>query len=131
MQKPHERDPLSCRQRVQVRVQIRSRIHERTISLRVFSIVLRVLRLEVSIWISKTIEEGVWFSIRFSSFLLYRNCKRLREFEVKEISRRKTLKTFVWISSKNSASVHARPIFLWEELKDLIPCCCWRTHINQ
>jgi hypothetical protein len=25
-------------------------------------------------------------SIRFSSFLLYRNCKRLREFEEKEIS---------------------------------------------
>jgi hypothetical protein len=26
-------------------------------------------------------KEGVWFSLRFSSFLLYRNCKRLREFE--------------------------------------------------
>jgi hypothetical protein len=80
MQKHHERDPFSCRQRVQVRVQIRRRIHERTISLRVLGIVLRVLRLEVSIWISKTRVEGVWFSIRFSSFLLYRNCKMLREF---------------------------------------------------
>jgi hypothetical protein len=30
--------------------------------------------------------EGVWFPIRFSSFLLYRNCKRLREFEEIEIS---------------------------------------------
>ncbi len=30
-------------------------------------------------------EEGI-FSIRFSSFLLYRNCKRLREFEEIEIS---------------------------------------------
>ncbi len=29
--------------------------------------------------------EGVWFSIRFSSFLLY-NCKSLREFEEIEIS---------------------------------------------
>jgi hypothetical protein len=65
--------------------------------------------------------EGVLFSIRFSSFLRYsvqglnrRNCKRLREFEEIEISRqscrgdciarRETLKTFVWISSKNSAS---------------------------
>jgi hypothetical protein len=27
------------------------------------------------------------YSIRFSSFLLYRNCKRLREFEEIEISR--------------------------------------------
>jgi hypothetical protein len=30
-------------------------------------------------------ERGI-VSIRFSSFLLYRNCKRLREFEEKEIS---------------------------------------------
>ncbi len=29
---------------------------------------------------------GIWFSIRFFSFLLYRNCKRLREFEEIEIS---------------------------------------------
>jgi hypothetical protein len=34
----------------------------------------------------KTIGKGVWFSIRFSSFLLYRNCKRLREFREIEIS---------------------------------------------
>ncbi len=34
-----------------------------------------------------TIGKGVWFSIRFSSFLLYRNCKRLREFEEIEMSR--------------------------------------------
>jgi hypothetical protein len=52
-------------------------------------------------------------SIRFSSFLLYRNCKRLREFEEKEISskavevtvNKKEEKSFVWISSNNSASV--------------------------
>ncbi len=42
---------------------------------------LRVLRLEVSGWISKTIGKGVRFPMRFSSFLLYRNCKKLREFE--------------------------------------------------
>ncbi len=29
---------------------------------------------------------GVWVSIRFSAFLLYRNCKRLREFDKIEIS---------------------------------------------
>jgi hypothetical protein len=63
--------------------------------------------------------EGVWFSIRFSSFLLYslqqlncKYCKRLREFEEIEISRQscwgdfekqggKFFKTFVWISSLN------------------------------
>jgi hypothetical protein len=31
-------------------------------------------------------EVGIVFSIRFSSFLLYRNCKRLCEFEEIEIS---------------------------------------------
>jgi hypothetical protein len=60
--------------------------------------------------------EGVWFSIRSSSFLLYKNCKRLRAFEKIEISSKaikvtvnkmwKSLKTFVWISSKNSVSGH-------------------------
>jgi hypothetical protein len=30
-------------------------------------------------------KEGVWFFIRFSSFLLYRNCQRLREFESKAV----------------------------------------------
>ncbi len=49
-----------------------------------------------------------------SSFLLYRNCKRLREFEEIDISskivrwlwitRWQTLKIFVWISSKNLVS---------------------------
>jgi hypothetical protein len=29
---------------------------------------------------------GLWFSIKFYSFLLYRNCQRLREFEEIEIS---------------------------------------------
>jgi hypothetical protein len=44
------------------------------------------LESSVSAWISLTIGKGVWLSIRFSSFLLYRNCKRLREFEEIEIS---------------------------------------------
>jgi hypothetical protein len=58
----------------------------------------------------------VWFSISFSSFLLYRNCMRLGELEEIEISRQscigdcklqggKLSKTFVWILSKNSTSV--------------------------
>ncbi len=47
----------------------------------------KVLTLEVSVWISSTIGKGVWFSISFSTFLLYGNCKRLREFEEIEISR--------------------------------------------
>jgi hypothetical protein len=34
----------------------------------------------------ETIGKEVWFHIRFSFFLLYRNCKRLREFEELEIS---------------------------------------------
>ncbi len=35
-----------------------SRIHERTIPLRFLGIILRVLRVEVSVWISKTIGKG-------------------------------------------------------------------------
>jgi len=57
-------------------------------------------------------EGGIVFCIRVSSFLLYRNCKRLRDLKKlksqgKSVNkRRKTLKTFVWISSKNSVSGH-------------------------
>jgi hypothetical protein len=47
----------------------------------------KVLIPEVSQWISSTIGKRVWFSISFSSFLLYGNFKRLREFEEIEISR--------------------------------------------
>ncbi len=55
----------------------------------------------------------VWLSIVFSSLLPYRNSKRLRDFEEIEISSKaaemtvnnKEEKTFVWISSKNSAPV--------------------------
>jgi hypothetical protein len=63
------------------------RIHERTFSLRFLGIILRVLKLEVSVWISQTIGMGVWFFIR--GFLLSPlqctvtalETKRLREFE--------------------------------------------------
>ncbi len=41
------------------------------------------LESSVSALISLTIGKGVW--LRFSSFLLYRNCKRLREFKEIEI----------------------------------------------
>jgi len=49
----------------------KSRILECTISLRFLDIIFRVLRLEVSVWISLTIGKVVWFSIRFSSLLLF------------------------------------------------------------
>jgi hypothetical protein len=71
---------------------------------------LRVLRLEVSAWISEIIGKGVWFSIRLSSFILYRNCKRLRGFEEKKYkavevtvnSKEESYQVFfVWISAKN------------------------------
>jgi hypothetical protein len=60
----------------------RSRIHERAITLRFLGI-MKVLRLEVSAWIILTRGKEVWFSIRFPSFLIYRNFKRLHEFEEK------------------------------------------------
>jgi hypothetical protein len=73
------------------RKETRSRLHEHTvhctISLMFLDVILIVLGLEGSEWISYTIGKGVWFSIRFSSFLLHRNCKRLREFDTIEISR--------------------------------------------
>jgi len=43
-----------------------SQTHKRAISMRFLGIILRILRLEISTLISKTIEKGVWFS----SFLL-------------------------------------------------------------
>jgi hypothetical protein len=52
----------------------RSRIHKRIISLRFLGIVLRVFRLEgwgFCIDILNHREVWVWFSIKFSSFLLY------------------------------------------------------------
>jgi hypothetical protein len=49
-----------------------------TISLRFLGIILRVLRLEVSVCISSTRDGGIVFYK--VPFLLYRNCKRLRDF---------------------------------------------------
>ncbi len=75
---------------------------------------MKVLRLEVSIWISETIWKGV--RVFYQVFLLsplqckvteLRNCKRLREFEEIEVnvnSKEENSLTFVWISSKNLAS---------------------------
>jgi hypothetical protein len=55
----------------------RSRIHERKISLKFLSIILRVLTLEVSVWISKTIMKGVRFGFLSGfppfSFTVYSN----------------------------------------------------------
>jgi hypothetical protein len=60
-------------------------------SFEILYVIFIVLRLEVSLWISYTTVEEIWFTMRFSSFLLYSvhslNCKRLREFEEIEISR--------------------------------------------
>ncbi len=78
----------------------RSRINECAITLRFLGI-MKVLRLEVSAWIILTIGKEVWFSIRFSSFLIYRNFKRLREFEEIEISG-KTLEVTVNKKEENS-----------------------------
>jgi hypothetical protein len=53
-----------------------------------FMNILGVLRLEVSVWISQTMEKGAPYGfLRFSSFLLCRNCNKLREFGETEISR--------------------------------------------
>jgi hypothetical protein len=58
-----------------------------------------ILRISDSrfLWIGK----GVWFSIRFSSFLLYRYCKKLREFEEIDISS-KAVEVFANSEEENS-----------------------------
>jgi len=72
-----------------------------TISLRFLGIILRVLRLEVSVWISQSIGKGVpclRFSVKFCSFLLYngtvetvRGCVSLKKYK----SRCKTVEVSV------------------------------------
>jgi hypothetical protein len=72
-----------------------SRVHERTISFRFLGIILRVLRLEVSVWmdfLNHREEELYVFLSGFPPFSFYsiqqltsRNCKRLRDFEEIEI----------------------------------------------
>jgi hypothetical protein len=46
--------------------------------------------------------EGGMVYFTFSSFLLYRNCKRLREFEEIEISRQRLLEVTVNNKEENS-----------------------------
>jgi hypothetical protein len=59
--------------------------------------ILRVLRLGVSVWISYNIGKGVWFSIRFSSILLYftveivRGCVSLKKYKSKGKAREVTV----------------------------------------
>ncbi len=53
-----------------------------------------------SVWISKTIGKGVWFSIRFNSFFLYISCKRLCDFEEIEISRQSCRGDCEWQGGK-------------------------------
>jgi hypothetical protein len=63
-------DKVSLKKETDGGGQIRSRNHERAILLRFPGIILRGFSdFEVSVWI--TIGKGEWFSIRFSSFLLY------------------------------------------------------------
>ncbi len=77
-----------------VEIQYRSRIHEHTISLRFLSIILRVSDLRFGIQCSlKTLSKNICWGVgnpRVERWLW--------------IARRKTLKTFVPITSKNSAS---------------------------
>ncbi len=76
----------------------RSRIHEHTISLRFLGIILRVLRFEVSVYYVYITNQ---FQITFAQG--GRGVKSVVEVPV-WIARRKTLKTFVPVTSKNSAS---------------------------
>ncbi len=92
----------------------RNRIHERTISLRFPGIILGVLRLQVSVWISVTIGKGVWFSF-FLLYSVHSNCTletvrgrvSLKKYksqgkavEMTVNSKETTIKTFVWDPEK-------------------------------
>jgi hypothetical protein len=69
-------------------------------------IILRVLRLEVSVLISYTLGKGVWFFFLLSPLQCtvthYRNCKRLHEFE-KYKSQGKAVEVTVNSKEKNSS----------------------------
>ncbi len=54
-------------------------------------------------WNHSPVMGGGWLFIRYSSFLLYRNCKRLREFEEMEISRQ-SCTVEVTVNSKEESS---------------------------
>jgi hypothetical protein len=64
-----------------------SLIHGRTISLRFQGIILRVLRIEVSVWIYREGGFPPFPPFCCSVTELLRHCKRLREFEEIELSR--------------------------------------------
>ncbi len=76
----------------------RNRIHERTISLRLLDIILRVLRLEVFLY-------NVYIANQFKTTFAQGGGIKIRLNRCLWIARRKTLKTFVPITSKNSVSV--------------------------
>jgi hypothetical protein len=77
-----------------------SRIHERTISLRFRDIILRVFRLEVP-YTMFTLQTS------FKPLLLKgEGVGKIHLVEAAVNSRRKTLKSFVLIKSKNSATAH-------------------------
>ncbi len=73
----------------------RSRIHERTISLRFPGIILKVLRLEVSLY-------NVYITKQFQSF--FAQGVEGGKSVVEVTAKRKTLETFVAILLKNSVS---------------------------
>jgi hypothetical protein len=79
----------------------RSRIHERTVSLRFLGIILRVLKLEVSVYNGynyKPVSTHNLLGVRGGGV------SRIRYRDDCEIARRKTLKSFIPITSKNLAS---------------------------
>ncbi len=106
-------------------LECRSRIHERTISLRFLGIILRVLRLEVSafnVYITNSLNKTT-FAQSGGGGLIY----RLAEVTVN--SKEETLKTFVPIMSKNSAPENfffciavSRTVFLGKGLLLLTAC---------
>ncbi len=70
---------------------------------------------------------GVWISSRFSSFLLYRNCKRLREFEEREISS-KAVEVTVTVNNKEENSHDfcldfVQEFGLWKTYQQSGRCC--------
>ncbi len=67
----YSRNCKRLREFEEIKISSCSQDHEHTNSLRFLGILLRVLRLEVSVWIYQTIVKRVWFSIKFSSFFLY------------------------------------------------------------
>jgi hypothetical protein len=81
-----------------------SRIHGRTISLMFLSIILRFLGLEISI-------NYVYIANQFQTSFAQGGVGGVKSVSRPRMARRKTLKTFVPITSKNSASgafsVHA------------------------